>query len=642
MPITVQQKPGGVTYQAPVKSFTSQQPNRAVTVTAPSNAIDVQAPARGLTVVTDDLEVLSGLEGHYDAAHVNGLEATDPDNESYLATWVDISGNRPSKNKVTYDTATLENSIGNWTWNNNCSVSRVQTQYLSGSWSLQASSTAAGDFAVRTIAGVSAVSQQPVTGGKAYTLHAMVRGSIARTNFLSFAWVNSAGVYINSSSAGFVTSTTTGWTKLTVTAVSPSNAAGFYTFWTVQATAAAGELHYLDNYGYWEGTSTDWVAPSRPARNLVQVTQAWRPQFLSTSKNLLTHNQATIETDTTGWNASNVTISRVSTEEHSGGYSLKVESTVATPSTAYTTFTNRSDWVGSTVTGSIWVKGEGAAIGKGFRLYLQGYSSAPAWVAEVSTLVTLTGSWQQVTRTWTNVPANITNIRLAAYHNAPAIADVFYIDTASLHFGSSTTDSPPISTPNNYPAVLCQGIQGMRAATGGDWDFTSGPTAKFSVYVVAKVESPAVLAISSLTNTNPWSSNVDGFYLRRYDGSGGYIHAAQGNGVSGQNQMSVSTGASSAPPDQFGVYSIIVDAAAPQITVSSNGVATSSSVQNFPPVGPPHNQYPLGIGTYTPGVAGYEQNVSYLEVLAFSTNHDASTRLSIERSLGSKYGITVA
>jgi hypothetical protein len=182
----------------------------------------------------------------------------------------------------------------------------------------------------------------------------------------------------------------------------------------------------------------------------------------------------------------------------------------------------------------------------------------------------------------------------------------------------------------------------MRAATGGDWDFTAGPTAKFSVYVVARAESPAVQAISSIANTNPWSSNADGFYLRRYDASGGYIHSAQANGVSGQNQMSVNTGASSAPPNAWGVYALVVDASAPSITASTNGTATTSTTQNFAPVGPPHNQYPFGIGCYTPGVAGYEQNISYLEVLVYSTNHDAATRLSIERSLGSKYGITVA
>ncbi|HEY3315001.1 MAG TPA: hypothetical protein VGL40_06945, partial [Bacillota bacterium] len=112
--------------------------------------------------------------------------------------------------------------------------------------------------------------------------------------------------------------------------------------------------------------------------------------------NLLTPNQASVETDTTGFFGYNGSISRVATQAWHGSASLKMlhdNPTYVTPR-AYADYYTA---VLSTYGGSLYVKGEGATIGRAFVLYLYEWSGS-AYVSSSSTVV-LTAGWQRIVTT---------------------------------------------------------------------------------------------------------------------------------------------------------------------------------------------------------------------------------------------------
>lgn len=138
----------------------------------------------------------------------------------------------------------FETNTTGWPWAFNVSSkTRVTSQAFVGSASMQVTASASGSMWVSTDAGASGI---PVTGSTTYTASFYsTAGSTGRQIALGLDFYDSSGDPISGTSSGGVSDSTSGWTRKTITATSPPNAA--YLKVTVSWIAcAASEVHYLD------------------------------------------------------------------------------------------------------------------------------------------------------------------------------------------------------------------------------------------------------------------------------------------------------------------------------------------------------------------------------------------------------------
>lgn len=141
--------------------------------------------------------------------------------------------------------------------------------------------------------------------------------------------------------------------------------------------------------------------------------------------NLLTANQASAETDTTGFEVvGDATISRDTAEHWDGLASLKVVTT-ATQWTGVSTV-KQAATAGTTYTASVYVKGSGTVV-----LSLRAWDDTPTFIGQQqSASVTLTGTWQRVTVTYA-IPSGATKMDIAILTDT-ANAITFYVDGLQL------------------------------------------------------------------------------------------------------------------------------------------------------------------------------------------------------------------
>jgi hypothetical protein len=102
------------------------------------------------------------------------------------------------------------------------------------------------------------------TVGQAYTYSAYVRSSVARQCRVYIGWYNGA-TFLSNSVGSFVTSSTSDWTRCTVTATAPATATLGYIV-TQTSTSSIGDLVYWDAFlletgssllPYFDGTYAD-------------------------------------------------------------------------------------------------------------------------------------------------------------------------------------------------------------------------------------------------------------------------------------------------------------------------------------------------------------------------------------------------
>lgn len=188
----------------------------------------------------------------------------------------------------------------------NCTVARTTSQQNHGSASLQMTATAGGDM-------LAYPNYQPaVVAGQIYEWIAAFRAAATpRSCELVIRWLDVALAQIGSDVVGGTTAdTTSGWTSIGMTATAPIGALYAQVLVRVKA-AAASEVHYVD---------TAKLAP---------LLAAWSRGGL-VNRNLLSANQASLETDTTGWQVrSNCTIARSTAQFTEGAASLLVTSVAA-------------------------------------------------------------------------------------------------------------------------------------------------------------------------------------------------------------------------------------------------------------------------------------------------------------------------
>ena len=137
------------------------------------------------------------------------------------------------------------------------------------------------------------------------------------------------------------------------------------------------------------------------------------------------------EANTSGWEAgaSTNTLSRVA-GGHSGGWAAQLSNTSAGGNCA---LDDKPSWVGVTQAGpytsSIWVRSDRP--GLTFKLRIREYRNGTQQ-GSISTTVTLTSSWQQVTAVYTPAAPGQSNLDFQAYTSSSPVGVCFQADDASI------------------------------------------------------------------------------------------------------------------------------------------------------------------------------------------------------------------
>lgn len=154
-------------------------------------------------------------------------------------------------NLLTAVDASFESGVGTWTGTANATVAQSAAEALDGSYSLAVTATAAGNAAVGT-------GDYAVVAGQTYSATAAVRAATTgRQVTLAVLWLNSSGTLISTTTGTAVTDTTSGWAVATASAAAPAGAVNAQLQVTV-ASAAASEVHYVDEAGIRPGTDPSW------------------------------------------------------------------------------------------------------------------------------------------------------------------------------------------------------------------------------------------------------------------------------------------------------------------------------------------------------------------------------------------------
>jgi hypothetical protein len=170
---------------------------------------------------------------------------------------------QPGPNLLTAQQASLEDgTTTGWIANANCTISNSTAQAFVGTHSLALTATATGGMnAISTniVAGQDGI---PITGGLAYTATCSFRAaSTAQTVQLQYIFIDATHTAISYPQGPSFAESTTAWTTISFTATAPANAAYIRLYVEIAATAAVGEVHYVDNvYLGLAGTTTGWYA----------------------------------------------------------------------------------------------------------------------------------------------------------------------------------------------------------------------------------------------------------------------------------------------------------------------------------------------------------------------------------------------
>lgn len=144
--------------------------------------------------------------------------------------------------------------------------------------------------------------------------------------------------------------------------------------------------------------------------------------------NLLTANQSSVETDTTGFGVvDGAVIKRVTTERWQGAASLEVDTRNFTATAPAVQIMNLTLNAGQPYTFSVWVKGPAGA-----KLWLV-FRSVSGGIIDTSPLHTCTGLWERISYTHTPTATRTDYIlRITAPTNENPVMPVFYVDGLQL------------------------------------------------------------------------------------------------------------------------------------------------------------------------------------------------------------------
>jgi len=186
-----------------------------------------------------------------------------------------------------------------------------------------------------------------------------------------------------------------------------------------------------------------WVFPRRP--------------------NLLTANQASLETDTTGWAAAvNCSIIRSVAQALHGTASLRLSSTGAgdMSATTPTGTSGRAVVAGRQYTALAAFRADASS--RVVKLYIRWYNAGGAFISEdSSTSADAVGSWSQVAVVGKVAPVGATFAAIAVeIIAAGGAAELHYVDQISLAYGSiAAWNLPAAGTPNGGTNVFWSGLE---------------------------------------------------------------------------------------------------------------------------------------------------------------------------------------
>lgn len=313
----------------------------------------------------------------------------------------------------------FESGVATWTpypgGTTHVSIASSTAQALDGVRSL-AMTSIDGTAPVAAASARSAVGA--VTPNWSYTFSVWVRAETTVRGMLPVIdwYVSPVGAYISSSVGAGGTDSNTGWTQMTVTGTAPSNATSAVIRVQSATNAATGETHYVDRAVMTEGGQpTSTVQPGG-------------------TPNLLTPNQASIETDATGWAAgTNATIAQDATQFLDGTKSLAVTAVAVGSSFASTTAGPRVA-PGKLYTATAWFKA--GVTGRAVQLFIDWYSDVGGYISTSAVIASgtdVSGSWTATSGSIV-APAGVgqAGVKVKINDATQVLGEVHYVDRISL------------------------------------------------------------------------------------------------------------------------------------------------------------------------------------------------------------------
>lgn len=148
--------------------------------------------------------------------------------------------------------ASFEGSTGSWAASVNCSLSASTAASDDGSYSLALTATAAGTVLSNGAGG------NPVTPGQTYTALASFKAGSTPTNVsINLIWIDGSGAEISQVNGPAAPDNASGWAQVSASGVAPAGAATAM-LQLEYVASAAGEVHYVDEAGFFSGTVSTW------------------------------------------------------------------------------------------------------------------------------------------------------------------------------------------------------------------------------------------------------------------------------------------------------------------------------------------------------------------------------------------------
>lgn len=163
-------------------------------------------------------------------------------------------------NILTRQQASMEDvGTTGFTVGTNCTLARNTSVFKSGTASLAVTATAAATFNVRVTPTATFTDYVPVAGATTYTFTASVRTAVtARAVTLGLAWYDGVGALLSTTTSASTNDASGSWTTLSIAAQSPAGALYVVPIVT-WATAAAAEVHYVDELALYPGVAASSV-----------------------------------------------------------------------------------------------------------------------------------------------------------------------------------------------------------------------------------------------------------------------------------------------------------------------------------------------------------------------------------------------
>jgi hypothetical protein len=304
-------------------------------------------------------------------------------------------------NMLDWTDASFEDGVAGWTAGASTSIVQTSAQALHGTDSMQITrNTSIGDaIASGPTSGV------PVLANETYTATAWFRANTtSRTTRAIIVFFDNLGNLVGASSTTYdFTDVNTGWRQVLAWGTAPSIAVSAIIVLTVVG-AAAGEVHYVDQVGLFPGIRNQ----------------------------LLTENQADLESGTTGWAAgASTSIAQSTAQSYRNSASLQLTRNTSTGTASATTPTGTSGVpVKATTQYTAAARFRANTAGRSTRVLIGWYTAAGALIS------TDTGSSISDTTTgWVQATVTATSPGTAAF--AAVVLEVLSAVATEVHFADT-------------------------------------------------------------------------------------------------------------------------------------------------------------------------------------------------------------